>query len=99
MNYRIADMHNDILTCGCDEAEIKAYLDGASETCDIITMAVWTTESAPEYVDGHYLSYLREAFQKYEDYRKQGRVAFAIAFAIVMGIAVYNTFFRRGKNG
>lgn len=65
----ICDLHNDILTSGLSDGEIKAYLDVALKDCDILTIAAWTTESKPSLLS------LSETFQKYSKYKN---VVFAV---------------------
>ena len=52
----ICDLHNDILTSGLSDTEIKVYLDSALKYCDILTLAVWTSEFKPSLLS------LREIF-------------------------------------
>ena len=72
----VCDLHNDILTSGLSDDGIKAYLDNALKYCEILTMAVWTSESKPSLLS------LREIFAKYSEYAKvkegRGRVVFAV---------------------
>lgn len=65
----VCDLHNDILTSGLSDGEIKAYLEGAVKYCDVLTMAAWTTGSKPS------LSFLKDSFQKYSEYKN---VVFAV---------------------
>ena len=55
------DLHNDILTSGLSDTEIKAYLDNALKYCDILTLAVWTA-AAGQYS----VSSLRGTFSNYK---------------------------------
>lgn len=82
----IADMHNDILTSGLGEKEIKEYLEGALKNCRIVTMAAWTSDSTPS------LSSLKETFEKYREY-SEGRENFGKAV-----FAVEDMGFLRGDN-